>query len=117
MPKYVEILGIKESNNGRQCQRHLICGETVSVGSLLLLKPVVVLNQQSQAEYAISAVLMTNGIEDCTVGFLGKEFHFFRNQYEHKLVEIIEVLNHSSNTEHRRRCHVNRGIAVGILIS
>lgn len=117
MFKFVEIYGLKANGNGRSCQSHVVCGETVGVGSLLLLKPVVIINSNNQNEYAIAALLMVNDVESCTIGFIGREFHHFRTQYENKLVEVVEILADSKNTEHRRRSHANKGIAVCLLIN
>ena len=115
--KYIEILGLAENGNGRTCPRHGNCGSQVVVGSLLLLLPVVVTNTQNENEYAIAAVILDGGKPTCTIGFLGKEFHFFREQYENKLAQVCELLLDSSNSEHRRRAHINRGIAVSYLLN
>ena len=76
--KYVEVLGLLENGNGRTCPKHDVCGSKVMVESLLLLLPVVITNAQDENEYAIAAVILENGTPTCTVGFLGREFHHFR---------------------------------------
>ncbi len=117
MPTYVEIVGLLEANNNRACEQHKVCGQTVVKGSLLNLKPCVIVNESGRNEYAISANIMLDGIETCTVGFVAREFHPFRARYEHKLVQVIELLCESTNTEHRRRSYVNRGIAICVLLN
>ncbi len=77
----------------------------------------MVRDEQNKLEYAICAIMLNNGVEGCTVGYLGREFHYFRRQYEHKLVEVVELLDDSKNIEHRRRSYVNKGIAVAFLIN
>lgn len=113
----MEILGLKENNNGRKCHMHSTCGEQVVPGCMLLLKPTIIQNTSNQAEYAIAASIMVEGVEKCRVGFVGREFHIFRSRYEHKLVEVVEVLEKSSNTAHRRRSHANRGIATAFCLN
>jgi hypothetical protein len=115
--KFVEILGLLENGNGRTCPRHENCGSQVVVGSLLLLLPVVITNIENENEYAIAAVILEDGKPTCTVGFMGREFHYFREQYENKLAQVSELLLDSTNSEHRRRAHINRGIAISYLLS
>jgi hypothetical protein len=46
-----EILGLRASNNGRSCELHGCCGETLAVGDLIRFKKCVV-----EIDDAISAV-------------------------------------------------------------
>ena len=117
MPKYVEILGIEASNSNRSCEVHKVCGIKVEQGTILFTKPVVILNESGQNEYAIAATILNNGVEECTVGYVGREFHFFRQQYENKLLQVVECLKDSKNIEHRRRSHLSKGIAVCVLLN
>ena len=103
--KFVEILGLLENGNGRTCPRHGNCGSQVVVGSLLLLLPVVITDSKNENEYAIAAVILEGGNPTCTVGFMGREFHYFREQYENKSCQVSELLLDSTNSEHRRRAH------------
>jgi hypothetical protein len=114
---YTEVVGLLESGNGRSCRDHVACGTVVNIGSILLLKNTTVVNQDGKNEFAIKAVLLTDGVESCTVGFIGREFHFRRFDYSDKLIEVAELLSESANSEHRRRSHVHRGIAICIRIS
>jgi hypothetical protein len=115
--KYIEVLGLLENGNGRACPKHSVCGSRVIVGSLLVLLPVAITNGQNENEYAIAAVILENGTPTCTVGFVGREFHYFREQYENKLAQVSELLLDSTNSEHRRRAHINRRIAVSYLLN
>ena len=36
--KNIEIVGLSHGNSGRQCQNHVICGQSVKVEDKLLLK-------------------------------------------------------------------------------
>ncbi len=114
---YVEILGFKSPTNQRHCNKHSVCGEIVAVGTMVYLKPTTIKNTQNTVEFAIEAVVIADGVEGCRVGFLAKEFHMFSNKYEHKLVQIIDLLDQARNSEHRRRSHLNYGIAVGYLLN
>lgn len=114
--RYVDIVGLVESTNGRSCKQHDVCGLVVKVGSLIRLAPVVVENADGQNEYAIGARIFDNGVESCLVGFVGREFHFFREQYEFKIVQVQQLLAESKNTELRRRSHFNRGVAVAYIL-
>ncbi len=116
MVVYLEISGLKANTNGRSCRIHSVCGETVEVGNVLLLQPTIVLNKQGLNEYAISAKLMIHGIESCSVGYICKEFHYFKQMFENKLCKVVELHYNSNNAEHRRRSDRNMGIATCVLL-
>lgn len=98
---YIEVVGLFEKNNGRTCKAHPEgCGLHVEKNAVIFLKPLVIINQEDKNEYAIGAYLMNAGVESCLIGFIAREFHCFRGMYEFKLVQILELLSESKNTDH-----------------
>ena len=76
-----EIVGLHKSTNGRTCVQHPCCGQYVAAGDLVHLKRDVVFvcpeepNQDAPqadalVETVVKAVLVRDGTEMCTIGFL-----------------------------------------------
>lgn len=64
-----EIVGLQGKTNGRSCEIHEACGIEVKVNSLIRFKWCSVV-MPSRVEPAVKAILIGNGEERCTVGFL-----------------------------------------------
>ncbi|KAI8894543.1 DHS-like NAD/FAD-binding domain-containing protein [Globomyces pollinis-pini] len=77
------------NNNFRNHKVYTVVPLVVKVGSILLLIPTIILNAEGLNEYGISAKLMVDGVKTCTVGFLAREYLFFRQRYENKLIQIM----------------------------
>ena len=84
------MIGLLENNNGRACRLHSTCGLQVAFNSVLQLQPTFVKNADDENECAIGAYFMVDGTVKCLVGFVASEYHFFRLNYEHKLVQVVE---------------------------
>jgi hypothetical protein len=65
----IEICGLNESSNGRNCIDHICCGENVVINDVLRLKKCVV-DVDGGFEEAIKLVKIAGGSETCMVGFL-----------------------------------------------
>ena len=64
-----EIVGLHASSNGREFAQHPICGIHVAVGNIVHFKRDV-LDIEGHPETVIKAVLVKDGSETGTVGFL-----------------------------------------------
>jgi hypothetical protein len=69
-----DILGLKASNNGRSCSKHMPCGSQVSAGDYVVFRTATVLDELTdKLEPAIKVVLiLEDGTKGCTVGFLSR---------------------------------------------
>ena len=70
-----DIFGLLASGNGRSCVQHPCCGMAVILNDIVRFKTTVFVgvNQSNGIpEEAIKAVLICDGTELCTVGFLSK---------------------------------------------
>jgi hypothetical protein len=115
---YVQIVGLGKGTNGRTCRDHRdFCGVQVKKGDTLYLKPVIIINQEGKNEYAIAAYILKDGLEACRVGFIAREFHFFKERYENKLVQVQELQSQSNNKEYRRRSHLFGEVAIAVLLN
>jgi hypothetical protein len=71
-----EVLGLRASGNGRFCVQHHCCSMLVVPNDIIKFKTTVIggmgLGEESKSfpEEAIKVVLIRNGTECCTVGFL-----------------------------------------------
>lgn len=116
MTVYLEIVGLNEMNYGRICNVHTQgCGKIVTTGTLLILQPTVI-ETDTGREYAIAAICADGNIRTCTVGYIAKEYLFFKMRYENKYAQVVELLEYSRNTEHQKRSKINHGIAKCVLL-
>jgi hypothetical protein len=73
-----KIVGLHASSNGRSCMRHGCCGHQVHPRMFVRFKVVVMDvvyqndddGEDSRLKQVVKAVLISNGTEMCTVGFL-----------------------------------------------
>lgn len=66
-----EIVGLLQSNNGRSCEIHDACGKSLKVGEMVVFQSTLV-EINGATETAIKAVVIRDGRESCTVGFLSR---------------------------------------------
>ncbi len=64
-----EIVGLDADSNGRSCSLHATCGQFVKPNDLVRFKEAVV-EVDGRFEEAVKVVVIRNGEESCTVGFL-----------------------------------------------
>ncbi len=66
----IEIVGTEASRNGRTCDAHEVCGSVLSDDIAVRLRKVQILNTKGAEETTIAAYLVSDGIDQCRVGFL-----------------------------------------------
>ena len=85
--RHGEIVGLFSPAHGRSCERHQVCGRSVSVGSLVKIKREVLMVDEELGvegdengparlvpETVLKAVLIKDGQETCHVGFFAKAY-------------------------------------------
>ena len=65
----VEIVGTASSTQGRHCHQHDICGAVLKEDVVVRLRKVQVV-VDGKEESAIAAYFVSDGIDQCRVGFL-----------------------------------------------
>lgn len=114
----VDVVGIYASNNGRSCEKHLVCGEAVVAPDVVLrFRSVQVKNEEGKEEPAIAAFHVTGGVDGCRVGFLRRHLLRYKDEYDGRLAQVIEVLSATSESPSDRAKHVrNKGCCQATLI-
>jgi hypothetical protein len=124
-----EIFGLHSPDNGRSCTQHACCGHHVVPGNIVWFKREVMEvvyqvpedpDPDAQIETVIKAVLVLDGTEHCTIGFLPRHVAARPEeaaQLHGKFAQIIELYEETPVgwIRHNKsiRCH---GIASYILL-
>jgi hypothetical protein len=111
----VELYGLLGCTNGRSCERHTCCGESVILGDILRIKRTVVTINGSLDD-AIKFVSIVDGCEKCTVGFVSKALFSNMSALTDKFVEVVEFYGTSPNSFKRRKSNSNKGMALCRLV-
>ena len=113
-----EIVGLHNPGNGRSCNQHDCCGLHVRPGDLIRLKREVmeVIYQQdgdpepdARFETVIKAVVIRDGVEACTVGFLPRHVACRPQEaafLHRKFGQILEL--YADDPEDRMRANKSR---------
>jgi hypothetical protein len=97
----VDIVGIEASGNGRSCEEHAVCGSVLAEDSVVRIRCVQVVIDGLE-ESALACFWITDGIDQCWVGFLPK--HYVKNweDYEGRLAQVVEFYKDSDSPEKRK---------------
>ena len=114
----VEVLGTEESSNGRSCEEHDVCGAVVDVDMVVRLRRVQIADPDGDnEETAIAAYWVTDGVDRCRVGFLGRHTIKHWKQFDGKLAQIVDIYSKESDSPtKRKKFHRNRGCCRAIII-
>jgi hypothetical protein len=113
----LEIVGLFESNNGRSCCQHEICGRYVRNGDLLRLSnTIVTINEKT--EPAVKLVKVQDGADTCTVGFIPRSFAGSDRVMRsiNRFCQVVELYSDSDSKTKRKLSHHNRGMASVVLL-
>jgi hypothetical protein len=115
----IEIVGTEASSNGRSCKAHEVCGRSDLFDDVVVrLRKVQILNEQQIEETAIAAYLVSDGIDQCRVGFLQRHLLKYVCQYDGVLAQVTEVYcADSESPTKRKKYHHNRGCCLAAIIS
>ena len=74
-----ELVGIYETSNGRSCKRYECCGKTLERDAVIrFLLRMVPTGEDGSLEEALAAIKISDGIEECTVGFFHEDWSSLR---------------------------------------
>lgn len=111
MVRIGEIVGLKANTNGRSCESHDCCGESISADDLIRFR-LCVLNFDHGVEEALKALRIRDGTESCVVGYLPRNVVRSRKEvFIDKFAQSIELYESSDNVTKRKKSHRNCGIA------
>ena len=106
------MVGLRRYSNGRSCCIHKICGACVVVNDIIRVRRTIV-TVGGKCEQAGKAVLIRNGVETCTVGFIPKIILRNGNLGDilNSLCQITELYKDSESTFKRSKDHRLCGMA------
>jgi hypothetical protein len=113
----IDIVGVEESNCGRSCERHEVCGDHLWLDNVVRLRQVQVVRENGREEKAVAAYKVTKGIDSCRVGFLPRQCLRHANKFDGKLAQITEFLSESDSPHCRSLSHRNRGVVRAVIIT
>ncbi len=114
----VNIVDIEANTNGWSCLQHDVCGALVEEDVVLRLQKVQILNSLGREETAIAAYQVSDGINQCCVGFLQRQFVTNAKTFDGILAQVTAVYSVGSNSPiKRKKCQHNMGCYLAALIT
>ncbi len=115
----IEIVGTEASSNGRTCDAHdVLSGSDLSDDVVVRLRKLQILNTKGAEETTIAAYLVSDGIDQCQVGFLPRHLVPHAKNYDGALAQITEVYTRESESpSKRKKDHQHRGCCLAAIIS
>jgi hypothetical protein len=114
----VEVVGIEASSNGRSCHMHDVCGSVIEEDTVLRIRKVQIVNVLGKEETALAAYHLSDGIDQCCVGFLQRHFVSHALTFDGALAQVTEVYSITSDSAiKRKKCRHNMGCCLASLIS
>ena len=95
MSSYGEIVGLNCPDNGRSCCSHECCGKFLAVDDLIFFKSDNVQIEERKTEPAMKVVVIRNGVESCTVGYLPRYMKSHFDHLDEKISQVVEIYDHS----------------------
>jgi hypothetical protein len=111
----VEVVGIEASGNRRSCYQHDVCGSVLGDDVVVRLRMVQIINSSGKEETAIAAYLVSDGIDQCRVGFLQRHFVAHARSFDGVLAQGYSITSDSSIK--RKKCRHNMGCCLAALMS
>lgn len=114
----VDIVGINASNNGRSCEKHNTCGVVLVPDVVVRIRAVQLEKEGKEVEETALAVYhVSGGVDACRVGFLRRHLLKYKDEYDGRLAQVIEVFDGKSESPSDREKHYrNKGCCRATLI-
>ena len=112
----VEIVGLNASDRGRSCKEHTVCGaEALKIDSVVRFRAEQI-DVNGTEETAVAVYWVTDGVDQCKVGFLPRHLIKHKDNYDGKTAQIVEFLENSTCPSARAKSLRNMGIARAALL-
>ena len=99
----LEIVGIEPGTNGRSCYQHDVCGSVIEEGVVVRQRKIQIRNNNGKEETAVAAFHVTDGIDQCHVGFLPRHFVPYALSFDGALAQVTEVYSPTSESSSKRK--------------
>lgn len=113
----VDVVGCDESDQGRSCSSHPVCGQHVLVGDIVTFRPEVAVDEDSNICSTVKVFVVRQGAATCCIGFLPRRLLLRSGEFLFKYAVIAEDVRGSSNMQKRRRSTRNKGLLYCRLIN
>lgn len=115
---HIDIVGLKQYNNGRSCNIHGVCGSIAKKDMVVRIQKVQVLNKDGDMEDALAVHAVNHGRDGCRIGFLPRYCVKYWTKYHGAVAQITEIYSDQSfDSTKRRKHHQNCGCCDAIIIS
>jgi hypothetical protein len=117
----VEIVGTGESQRGRSCGEHNVCGTAlVRVGGYVCFGKARFAWRDGTEEDVVEVFHVKEGRKTCKVGYLAKHLAFYADRYDGLCARITEVYSGDQtvceNAAKQLKFHHNIGCCVAVII-
>jgi hypothetical protein len=124
VPQGIDVVGVDNGSNGRNCEHHSVCGHFVMAGDFLFCKWAIQKFDDDTPESCVQVhKLADDGHVGCHVGYLprrlirasrvstdGKKKKDGGKKYDGLWLKVINDLRLSDNVSERARSHRNYGM-------
>ncbi len=87
----LEIVGIESGTNSISCYQHHVCGSVIEEDVVVWQRKIQIRNSNGKEETAVAAFHVTDGIDQCHVGFLPRHFVPHTSSFDGVLAQVTEV--------------------------
>ena len=118
----VDIVGINASDHGRSCENHEVCGSVLKDDVVVRIRAVQLARKVDEANpdpevTALAVYHVTGGVDNCRVGFLRRHLLKYKDEYDGRLAQVVDVFSeHSESPSDRAKHHRNCGACRAVLI-
>ena len=116
----VDIVGILADNHGCSCEKHKVCGCVAAPDVVVRFRTVQLQEDDNKPEKestGIAAYHVTGGVDACRIRFLRRHLLRYKDEYDGRLAQIVEVFSENSESpSDRAKHHRNRGCCRAVLI-
>jgi hypothetical protein len=112
----IEIVGLNAADRGRSCEELTVCGaEVLKINSVVRFRAEQI-NVNGTEETALAVYWVTDGVDQCKVGFLPRHLIKHKDNYDGKTAQIVEFLETLTCPSARAKSLRNCGIARAALL-
>ena len=99
----VDAVGIDTSTGGSSCEKHQVCGSVLELDSVVHFKVVELEHKPDEANPELEATAIavhhvSGGINCCRVGFLRRHLLKYKEVYDARLAQIIDIYSDESES-------------------
>ena len=98
----VEVVGIGESQRGRSCNKHHVCGSQLHEGGYVCFRKTQFAWRGGDEKDVLEVFHLDSGIISCKVGYLPKHLAARADRYNGLCARIVEIYSRGSNPLRQR---------------